>query len=104
MRRLRRGSCLNRTQVARAALIVGAVGVICAVGATLGRGHEAAVPADRRSVAADPLALEFERCNRLGYPALDDSRCAAAWAEHRRRFFMDRSRPGAPPLLGSREH
>lgn len=97
MRRFRRGSTLNRSQVARAALIVGAAAALCAAGASLGRGQDAEVRTEPRG-AADPLAAEFERCNRLGYAALDDDGCAAAWAEHRRRFLLNRSRRDEPPL------
>ena len=101
MRRLRRGPYLNRTQVARAVIVAAAAAALCAAGASLGRGQETEVRAEPRPVAVDPLAVDFERCNGLGYAALDDDACAAAWAEHRRRFFMDRSRRDAPPLPGS---
>lgn len=36
----------------------------------------------------DPLHAEFERCNALGYAALEDDACHRAWIEHRRRFFQ----------------
>lgn len=98
MRRLRRGSTLNRPQVARAALVVGAAAALCVAGASLGRGQDVTTPPEPGAAITDPLSAEFERCNRLGYAALDDDGCAAAWAEHRRRFFMDRSRRDAPPL------
>ena len=35
----------------------------------------------------DPLRAEFERCNALGYAALEDDACHRAWIEHRHRFF-----------------
>ena len=101
MRRLRRGSFLNRTQVVRVAGVIVVAAALCAAGASLGRGQEAEVRAEPRAAAVDPLAAEFGRCNELGYAAMDDDGCAAAWAEHRRRFFMDRSRRDAPPLPGS---
>lgn len=101
MRRLRRGPYLNRTQVARVAVVVAAAAVLCVAGASLGRGQETEVRAGLRAAAGDPLAAEFRRCNALGEAALVDDGCAAAWAEHRRRFFMDRSRRDAPPLPGS---
>lgn len=97
MRRRTRGPYFNRGQLARGALVVGAAAAACAAGAGLGRGREVEVGPERVGVA-DPLAAEFRRCNALGYAALDDAACVAAWAEHRRRFFMDRSGPSAPPL------
>lgn len=71
-------------------LAVLAIGIVCVAVALWLAGEErrdgASVPA---AVArpVDPLHAEFERCNRLGYAALEDDGCARAWAEHRRRFF-----------------
>lgn len=98
MRRLRRGPYLNRTAIGRAALVIGATAALCAAGVGLGRGQDEAVRAEPQAAPVDSLAAEFRRCNGIGYVALDDGACAAAWAEHRRRFFMDRSRRDGPPL------
>jgi len=104
MRRQRtRGPFFNRGQLARAVLVAGTAAALCAAAVGLGRGREVEVRAEPPAVASDPLAAEFRRCNRLGYAALDDEGCAAAWAEHRRRFFLHRTgRPGEPPLPTSR--
>jgi conjugative transfer region protein TrbK len=39
---------------------------------------------------ADPLAAELSRCQSIGMAAQNDSACASAWAENRRRFFTYR--------------
>lgn len=39
------------------------------------------------SAAADPLAVELKRCQRVAEEAKDDPACEKAWAENRRRFF-----------------
>ncbi len=39
---------------------------------------------------ADPLAAELARCQSIGMAAQNDSACASAWAENRRRFFTYR--------------
>lgn len=101
MRRRTRGPSFNRTQVLRLAVVIAAGTALCAAAVGLGRGREAEVRAEPQAASLDPLAAEFRRCNGLGEAALADDACAAAWAEHRRRFFMDRSRPDAPPLPGS---
>jgi len=41
----------------------------------------------RSSAAADRLAVELKRCQRIAEEAKDDSACEKAWAENRRRFF-----------------
>ena len=91
----------NRTQVLRLAVVIAVGTALCAAAVGLGRGREAEVRAEPRVAALDPLAAEFRRCNGLGEAALADDGCVAAWREHRRRFFMDRSRRDAPPLPGS---
>ena len=101
MRRRTRGPLFNRTQVLRLALVIAAGTALCAAAVGLGRGREAEVRAVPQAAALDPLAAEFRRCNGLGEAALVDDACVAAWREHRRRFFMDRSRPDAPPQPGS---
>ena len=101
MRRRTRGPLFNRTQALRLAVVSAAGTALCAAAVGLGRGREAEVEAEPRAAAVDPLAAEFRRCNSLGEAALADDACVAAWAEHRRRFFMDRSQPDAPPLPGS---
>jgi len=102
-RRRTHGRIFNRGQLARAALVVGTAAALCAAAVGLGRGREVEVRAEQPAVVADTLAAEFRRCNGLGYAALDDDGCAAAWAEHRRRFFLHRTgRAGEPPLPDSR--
>jgi len=98
MRRRTRGSYFNRGQLARGAVVLATAAALCAAGVSLGRGQEAKVGTEPSGTATDPLATEFRRCNGLAYAALEDDGCAVAWAEHRRRFFMDRSRADAPPL------
>jgi conjugative transfer region protein TrbK len=44
----------------------------------------------RLKPSADPLAAELARCQSIGIAAQNDVACAAAWAENRRRFFIDR--------------
>ena len=56
----------------------------------------------------DPLAHELARCQSIGIAAQDDSVCASAWAENRRRFFTYRpadaaSLTTAPPALPKSE-
>ena len=46
---------------------------------------------------ADPLAAELARCQTIGMAAQNDSACASAWAENRRRFFTYRPAGGAAP-------
>ena len=53
--------------------------------------HDGTNLADRAAATValpkDPLARELARCRTIGIAAKDDTGCAAAWAESRRRFF-----------------
>jgi conjugative transfer region protein TrbK len=44
----------------------------------------------RLKPSVNPLAAELARCQSIGIAAQNDLACAAAWAENRRRFFIDR--------------
>jgi len=82
----------------RVALIVAVSGVILV--ASLHAGNDTAargIPdvASERKRANDPLTQELVRCHRIGPAAKDDSACALAWAENRRRFFQ--VTPPSPP-------
>ena len=70
------------TLLAAIAMIVGAI-------ALLQRAHHAAPsPASTLQQTSDgTLMRELARCQALDRKAEDDSRCLAAWAENRRRFF-----------------
>lgn len=90
--RLPRGSTFNRVQIARAAVVVVLGTMLVALVMWLAaedlRGGGAAETVAVRPVG--PLRAEFERCNALGYTALEDDGCHRAWVEHRRRFFEAR--------------
>ena len=104
MRRRTRGPYFNRTQVLRLAVAIAAGVAACAGAVALGSDRESEDSvAPRPAAAPNPLTAEFRRCNALGETALGDNACVAAWAEHRRRFFMDRSRADAPPLPSAGE-
>lgn len=50
--------------------------------------HRASPPASTLQHTSNvTLARELARCQALGRKAEDNSRCLAAWAENRRRFF-----------------
>ena len=69
------------TLLAAIAIILGAITL-------LQRAHHAAPPASTlQHTSDDTLARELARCQSLGRKTEDDSRCLAAWAENRRRFF-----------------
>ena len=59
----------------------------------------AAPTAPRHALTAEakPLEAELARCRRIDRPEDVDAACRAAWAELRRRFFLDTSSRGARP-------
>ena len=69
--------------------------------------------AHAKPAAADPLAVEFTRCQALGEAGSRDAACLKAWAESRRRFLslgagqasVDLARaPAAAPARAAQPH
>jgi len=74
-----------------------AVLAIFAMAADLREDHPAKPSPAPVHHAVGSLDAELRRCQRLGKAALDDTACAAIWAENRRRFFGSQlnASPGA---------
>ncbi len=93
-----RGQLFNRRAIARAggfALAAAAAVVAAALYMADGGTSRNALNA-RPALSADALAADLARCQRLGDAAGSDTRCLAAWAENRRRFFTYLAEPAAP--------
>jgi conjugative transfer region protein TrbK len=84
--------------VAQIGAVVFVAFAITATAMGLVRKDEAQDPSIAQSVppATDPLRAELTRCQELGEAAPRDATCLAAWAEARRRFLGDGTRPDQP--------
>lgn len=71
-----------------------AILAILAMAADLHEDHPDKLPAAPARHAGSSLEAELHRCQLLGKAALDDTTCAAAWAENRRRFFGSQRKAG----------
>lgn len=96
----------GRFTMTRIACAVGFVAVAGAIAATVVFvRHDDGVTPGVVSAAltpSDALARELAGCQALGLAARDDTACAAAWAETRRRFFTysNPSDDAVAPLVG----
>ena len=93
--------CARPLEIAAVGRVAGFVLVAAAiVAATVRLDPRRAVSSPLATLSAptgDPLAAELARCQMIGMAAQNDSACASAWAENRRRFFTYRPVDGAAP-------
>jgi len=91
-----RGRVFNRRALAGAGgLGLAAAAVVAAALYMADGGSPRPATTARPALSADALAAELARCQTLGDAAGNDTRCLAAWAENRRRFFTYLAEPSA---------